>query len=407
MTRFALRGAIAFGLTGLVVFGLSVSYARTAPQWQADYFLAAGLICGVVGGFAYGRRLALPIVFGLNFGLVAYLFGLQETRLTSLSDVVYTGLASAFVFWLIGGCAVLALPARLRFDGAKAFAIPGGIAGVAFQLFYGPARSLFSFGDAPWEQLIMWVIAGTGGGWLFGAGLDRVQRSADAKDKTRNRNPWAVASVVCGVFGLALAALYFPRYALPLGLSNSLSPASTAADWLWSWGLVAVIIGTIGLGQRGRTLAVVGIGIAVALLFGSFRIMANPWKTQFNSNYASKLLRDHADSSSAIYTGNLILAQAALDTDDIANAKRYLLEAATTAGTPAIQEKGPDLSVARILLDRGERDAVLEYLHRAHNLWPQGVPVLERWETAIRAGRRVNFNQRSINPQEGRPPERP
>src|SRR2546428_36714 len=260
MTRFALRGAIGFGLTALIAFSLAVLYARTAPLLQADYFMVAGLICGVAGGLAYGRRWGLPLVFGVNLGLVAYLFGLQDARLVSPSDVLYTGLATAFVFWLVGGCAVL--------------------------------------------------------------------------------------------------ALYFPRYALPLDLMNSISPASVAADWLWSWGLVGVIIGTIGLWRRGRILAVIGIGVAVALLFGSFRILENPWKTRFNSNYASKLLREHADSSAAIYTGNLVLAQAALDPDDIANARRYLLEAATTT---AIQEKAPDFSVARILLDRGERDTVLEY----------------------------------------------
>ena len=183
---------------------------------------------------------------------------------------------------------------------------------------------------------------------------------------------------------------------------NSISPASVAADWLWSWGLVGVIIGTIGLWRRGRILSVIGIGVAVALLFGSFRILENPWKTRFNSNYASKLLREHADSSAAIYTGNLVLAQAALDADDIANAGRYLLEAATTT---AIQEKAPDFSVARILLDRGERDTVLEYFRRARNFWPQGGPLLDRWESAVRAGRRPNFNQR-LNPLDGRPAER-
>jgi len=402
MTRFALRGAIGFGLTALIAFSLAVLYARTAPLLQADYFMAAGLICGVAGGLAYGRRWGLPLVFGVNLGLVAYLFGLQDARLVSPSDVLYTGLATAFVFWLVGGCAVLALPSRQRFDGAKAFAIPGGIAGIAFQVLYGPAHSLLNLGNAPWEQVVMWVIAGTAGGWLFGAELDKLHRSAQATDKSRQRNPWALASVGCGLLGLALAALYFPRYALPLDLMNSISPASVAADWLWSWGLVGVIIGTIGLWRRGRILAVVGIGVAVALLFGSFRILENPWKTRFNSNYASKLLREHADSSAAIYTGNLVLAQAALDADDIANAGRYLLEAATTT---AIQEKAPDFSVARILLDRGERDTVLEYFRRARNFWPQGGPLLDRWESAVHAGRRPNFNQR-LNPLDGRPAER-
>ena len=117
-------------------------------------------------------------------------------------------------------------------------------------------------------------------------------------------------------------------------------------------------------------------------------------KSRFNSKYAEKLLRENGASGDAVYAGNLILAQAALDNNDIANASRYMLQAATTTGSRRIQQNGLDMSVARILFDRGEKDAVLEYVHRGRELWPQGAQALGRIESAIRAGRRPNFNTR-------------
>ena len=135
------------------------------------------------------------------------------------------------------------------------------------------------------------------------------------------------------------------------------------------------------------------------LLLASYRVEADPWKTRFDSNYAEKLLRDHghpgdSDYGNAVYSGNLILSQAALDKNDIPNAKRYLLEAAASPGVRGIELSGLDTSVARTLLQRGERDTVLEYFNRARNLWPQGAQFISRWETIIRGGRMPNFNNR-------------
>ena len=92
--------------------------------------------------------------------------------------------------------------------------------------------------------------------------------------------------------------------------------------------------------------------------------------------------------------GNLILSQSALDRNDIPGAKRYLLEAAASPGARIIELSGLDTSVARTLLQRGERDTVLEYFNRGRNLWPQGGQLITRWETIIRAGRMPNFNNR-------------
>jgi hypothetical protein len=401
MRVLAVRGALAFAIPALLVFGISTVYGITTGQSQNYYFLAAGPICGIIGGLAYGRRWGLPVVLSLCFGFVGLMFSLQDSRSALFSDVVWTGFVSAFLFWLVGGCAMLTLPTDMRFNGAATLAVPGLLAGMAFQFFYGPAHFLFDlgtrtwWGDSPWEHLILWLIAGAGGGWLLGLELQRRQLSEEESAKFDTKHSWALASIVCGFLGLGIGAVYFLRFSLPLGLFNSISPASAAADWLWGWGLLASAIGIVAAAkQTERKWAVLGIALAVTLVVVSYRVEANPWKTQFNSKYAEKLLREHGGSGDAIYTGNLILSQAAVDNNDIANAKRYLLAAASTPGARSIEQNGLNVSVARALFERGEKDAVLEYLHRGRTLWPQGAPILGRMEAAIRAGRRPNFNTR-------------
>ena len=68
MNRFALRGAIAFSIPVLFVFVFSVVHPA------GYYFLAAGPLCGLAGGLAFGRRWGLPIVLGLCFGLIGLMF---------------------------------------------------------------------------------------------------------------------------------------------------------------------------------------------------------------------------------------------------------------------------------------------------------------------------------------------
>jgi hypothetical protein len=421
MNTLAIRGAAAFGLPALVLLAL----AATTSMSQTGYVLAAGPLCGIVGGLVFRRRFGLPIVLTLSFAFVGSMFLLQDVRSSLLFDVVLTGIVSAFVFWSVGICATLTLPDELRFRGASTFAVPGAIAGMAFQFFYGPARFAFDlgsrswWGNAPWEHFILWSVAGTGTGWLLGRQLERLQQPAEMTDKGRPRSAWALASVLCGIFGLGIAAVSFSRYQLPLGLINSLSPASVAADWMLSWGVLTFAIAMIGVyhtltrrsKHHGRGFAATGVVLALALVVLSQRIDANPWKAQFNANYADKLLREHGTagdpgSPEAIYTGNLVLAQAAADSGDLAAAGRYLLQAATTSGTPRIRENGPDTTVARVLLQKGERDSVVEYLQRFRDLWPQGAPLLNRWENTIRAGRQPNFNNRVINPSDASPERR-
>jgi hypothetical protein len=387
MKTLPIRAALAFTLPVLLVF------AYWAWHQQSDYFLLAGPLCGIIGGLAFGRRWGFAIVLGLCFGLIGFLFSLQDARSAWFSDVIWTTFVSAFLFWLAGGCAMLALPTDMRFNGAASLAVPGAVAGMAFQLIYGPAHFLFNL-ESRWEHLVLWFIAAAGGGLLLGKDWQRSSMSEE-ETKFRQQNSWALASIVCGILGVVISAVYLLRSTLPLGLFNTLSPSAAAADWVWGWGLLAAGVAAVAAFQPKRRLWTAGgMALALILIVASYRVEANPWKSRFNSSYAERLLRDNPNSGDAIYAGNLILAQTALDNNDNAGATQHLLQAAGTPGARRIEQNGLDFSVARILFDRGEKDAVVEYIHRGRTLWPQGAQNLSRMEAAIKAGRRPNFNAR-------------
>jgi len=191
----ALRGALAFGLPVIAVFIADSVYARMTGEPHNYVYLAAGPLCGLIGGLAFGRRIGLALVLAVCFGTIGLMFSLQEAHSPLFSDVVWTGLVSAFLFWVAGGSAMLALPSHLRFNGAMMMAVPGLLAGLAFQFFYGPAHFLFDLGSRtwwvamPWEHLILWLIAGAGSGWLFG--LQHESRTFE------NARIWATASISC------------------------------------------------------------------------------------------------------------------------------------------------------------------------------------------------------------------
>jgi hypothetical protein len=393
MRHLTARGAIAFTIPVLLVFALAFH--------SKYFFVVAGPLCGIAGGLAYGRRWGLPLVLGTSFALTGGLLMVQQDARSALfSDIVLVGLIFAFLFWCIGACAVMVLPARLRFRGALAFAIPGALAGMAFQFLYGPAYFLFNlsskpwWGQFPWEQLAFWLIAGAGIGWSLGAEMETTS------PQKRTLNTWSVFSVACASFGLITALIYFKNYRLPLGLINSVSPSSAASDWMFGWAVLAGFIGVVALMKKfGRPLAATGLVLAFILIFASYRVEAGSWKRQFDTNYAQILLREHGQAGdpqygNAIYTANLIFSHAALEKNDIAGAKSYLFEAVSVPRSQTVEQIGLDTSVVQVLLQRGERDAVLEYFKRGRHLWPLGGGQITRWENILRTGRTPNFNNK-------------
>ncbi len=88
----------------------------------------------------------------------------------------------------------------------------------------------------------------------------------------------------------------------------------------------------------------------------------------------------------AIHDGNMVLGLVALRQGSVENAKQYLLESARMSGSPQLDSFGPDLTLARELLQKGERDAVLKYISLCRTFWKMGGAKLDAMTEAVRAG---------------------
>jgi len=110
------------------------------------------------------------------------------------------------------------------------------------------------------------------------------------------------------------------------------------------------------------------------------------------SAYAIELLQltnDYKDDwnyGNAVYDGNSVLGLVALRQDRIGDARRYLLESGKTPGSPQLDSFGPDLTLARELLKKGEHDAVLEFLTLVKGFWKLGAGQLDTMSAEVRKG---------------------
>ncbi|MDZ4660531.1 MAG: hypothetical protein SGJ18_02810 [Pseudomonadota bacterium] len=95
----------------------------------------------------------------------------------------------------------------------------------------------------------------------------------------------------------------------------------------------------------------------------------------------------------AIHHGNLVLGRVKLFQGDLTVAKQYLILAAGTNGSPQLGSFGPNMTLAKELLEKGEKKAVLEYFDNCLKFWksPTAKTEVEPWKTAINKGSTPDF----------------
>ncbi len=98
---------------------------------------------------------------------------------------------------------------------------------------------------------------------------------------------------------------------------------------------------------------------------------------------ASPHRRDRGDP---LHYGNLVLGHLALGANDLEEARTRLLAAGRTGGRPIERAAAPDMGLAKVLLQRGESAAVLEYLELCLDFWPAGEERLKDWIVLVEAG---------------------
>jgi TonB family protein len=98
--------------------------------------------------------------------------------------------------------------------------------------------------------------------------------------------------------------------------------------------------------------------------------------------WGEDLLR--AKGAAMAHRGHTILGLVALRRDDVDAARRHLLQSAQTEGDAALRSFGPSMALARALLEREQREAVVEYLVRCGRFWKSARR--DEWEEAVREG---------------------
>jgi hypothetical protein len=93
----------------------------------------------------------------------------------------------------------------------------------------------------------------------------------------------------------------------------------------------------------------------------------------------------------AIQDANQVLGLIALSNGDVAEASRRLLASADSKGSPQMNSFGPNMQLAKALLEKGERDVVIEYFNRCGMFWTMGRRELARWTASVRSGKNPDF----------------
>jgi hypothetical protein len=94
----------------------------------------------------------------------------------------------------------------------------------------------------------------------------------------------------------------------------------------------------------------------------------------------------------AIFYGNFVLGRISLRRGDLKRADQYLLAAGGTPGSPQLNSFGPNMTLARDLLEKGESAPVLQYLEMCKKFWELGQQQLNGWSSDIRDGKAPDFS---------------
>ena len=93
----------------------------------------------------------------------------------------------------------------------------------------------------------------------------------------------------------------------------------------------------------------------------------------------------------AIHKMNLIEGRISLKEGKIEEAKKYLIAAGKTKGSPQLNSFGPNITLAKELLEKGETEVVIQYLDLCNNFWTSEFSNVDEWKKIIQKGEIPQF----------------
>lgn len=132
-----------------------------------------------------------------------------------------------------------------------------------------------------------------------------------------------------------------------------------------------------------------------ALLAAGAKLAVQAGALDDAARYAQELL-DSApsggwNSGNAIFFGNMILGQVALRRGDKETAKSRLLAAGKTKGSPNLGSFGPNMTLAKELIEAGDRDTPVAFFELCRSFWKMDNGNLDRWSALTAVGKVPDF----------------
>jgi hypothetical protein len=107
------------------------------------------------------------------------------------------------------------------------------------------------------------------------------------------------------------------------------------------------------------------------------------------NEYAAQVLSIAGGDANAIHHAHLIFGRTALRRGNAKEAGAQLLAAARVHGSPELGSFGPNMQLAKEMLDHGHRKVVLQYFHLCSAFWD--TEDLHQWSKEVRSGRKPDF----------------
>jgi hypothetical protein len=117
-------------------------------------------------------------------------------------------------------------------------------------------------------------------------------------------------------------------------------------------------------------------------------------KTRYHAEQVTQFGKEHPDDweyRTSIHQANIVLGRIALKQKKIKLADEYLLKAGQTPGSPALNSFGPNMTLAKELLQAGQRKTVLQYFELCRKFWEFHGDDLDRWTKEVKAGKTPQF----------------
>jgi len=93
----------------------------------------------------------------------------------------------------------------------------------------------------------------------------------------------------------------------------------------------------------------------------------------------------------AVYYGHMILGRVELAQGNTALAETHLLQSAQTPGSPQLDSFGPNTSLAKDLLEKGDTAPVVQYFALIQNFWKMSRGKPAEWSAQVRSGQIPDF----------------